>query len=124
MPLSVSIFEVSSEPTGADEAFALREWLKSTPLAGDYTKTLWSPLSSDRCAVLMPGVDRHDANRLWAETANALAEGPRGLLDVGVAGVAQLPRGFDAERLVEPAERCLDAARSIAGSAIKSIEVF
>lgn len=124
VPISVSIFELSYERTGPSEAYALREWLNETPLAEEFAGALWSPLSAERCAVLLPGVDRHDANRLWTETADALAEQAREQIDVGVAGVAQLPRGFDAERLVEPAERCLEAALSIAGSAIKSIEVF
>lgn len=123
-PLSVALFEVSDERTGPEEAFALREWLKGSPVAGDFVETLWSPLSSDRCAVLMPGFERHDANRLWTEVADALAKDSRKQLDVGVAGVALAPRGFDAERLVEPAERCLAAALEIAGSAIKSLEVF
>ncbi|QDT67243.1 HDOD domain protein [Planctomycetes bacterium MalM25] len=124
LPMAVALFEVSDERTGPEEAFALREWLKGSAVAGDFAETLWSPLSSDRCAVLLPGIDRHDANRLWSEVADALAQETRKQLNVGVAGVAQLPRGFDAERLVEPAERCLAAALEIAGSAIKSLEVF
>jgi HD-like signal output (HDOD) protein len=44
-------------------------------------------------------------------------------ISVGVATASIVPKNFDAARLIESAERCLNAARSCGISTVKSIEV-
>jgi hypothetical protein len=41
----------------------------------------------------------------------------------GVASMSVVPKNFDPARLIESAERCLNAARACGMSAVKSIEV-
>lgn len=123
--LALSIVRLEGESTLADaDTTALRRWITSTPVAEEFENAVWVTLTRDRCAVLLPGVDRIDANRLWVQVADRLFEATPLRLDVGVAGVSQVPRGFNPAKLIEATERCLQAAIAVAGPSVKSIEVF
>jgi hypothetical protein len=45
-------------------------------------------------------------------------------LCAGIASVGVVSRNFDAQRLIEAAERCLDAARQGGPASVKSIELY
>jgi len=118
----VRLFEASD--SAAADAVAFRDWFNRSPLASELADARWVVTARDRVAVLTPGLDRVDAARCWSAIAGALLEVTPVGMHVGVAGLGVVPKGFDAERLVEPAERCLAAAAAVAGPAVKSIEVF
>lgn len=121
LSLTLATLDVDRAPNGVAPIETLRGWLGETGGAVELQTATWLPIGGDRFALVWPGVERQEASRLWNEAAAALG----GLcLNAGVAGVASVPRGFDAEKLVEAAERCLEAATGVAGSAVKSIEVF
>ncbi len=125
LPLSLVILEVSVDAGIADaDVMALRGWLSQSEWAEELTDFVWAPLSRDRSAVMLPNMERTDANRLWNEIAEGLAKATPLCLNAGVAGVTHISRGFDSTQFLESAERCLQAAKSIVGPAIKSIEVF
>ncbi len=80
-------------------------------------------------AVLLPGYDRLEAKRLAdrlvaKQSAGDYEVGQIETLNVGVAGVELISRGFDPNRLIQGAARCLVAARHSEGHAVKSIEVY
>ncbi len=80
-------------------------------------------------AVIVPGYDRHEAKRLAdrilaKQLAGDYAKGQIEKLNIGVAGVEVISRGFDPNRLVQGAARCLVASRHSEGHAVKSIEVY
>lgn len=125
LPLALVMLEVSPQSTVADaDVMALRGWLTRSDWSTDLVDAIWLSVARDRSLVLLPGVERQDANRLWGEIAEGLSADLPLCLNAGVAGVAQPSRGFDPKPFLESAERCLEAARAIVGPATKSIEVF
>lgn len=123
--LSLSIIELTEEsPTADASVTAVREWIGASPWASDFATATWALLARDRAAVWLPGVDRLDACKRWGEITKALHDATPLRLDAGIAGVGVPAPGFDAERLVEAAERCLSGAIGTSGPTIKSIEVF
>lgn len=123
--LTLSLVEVAAKDRVSDaDVMALRGWLIRADCHAELANALWVPITRDRCAVLISASERVDVKRMWTEIANQVDQSTSLRLNAGVAGVAQLSRGFDAARLLEPAERCLEAARETKGISIKSIEVF
>lgn len=123
--MTLSLLRLNEESAYTDaDVMALRQWIASTELADEFDAAVWLPITRDRCGVLLPGMDRIDANRLWNEAADRLAVATPLRLDAGLAGVASIARGFDPQKMIEAAERCLDAATAVAGPSVKSIEVF
>lgn len=123
--ISLAVLAVCSDDEGSPASVVeLHEWLSDTHWADDLAFAGWAPLQHDRCAVLLPGLDRHDANRLWSAVSADASREIGLVLNVGLAGVTNISRGFEAELLVESAERCLAAAVDVAGASVKSLELF
>ncbi|MEO1497158.1 MAG: HDOD domain-containing protein [Planctomycetota bacterium] len=117
--LSIAIVELEQDDPQALAGF--RRWWKTREDAG--VASGWVALSTQRLGVLMPGMERRDAVRVWNEAVEAYAAFQGGI-DVGVAGVALVSKGFYAGSLIEPATRCLDAAIAAGAPTVKSIEVY
>ena len=83
-------------------------------------------------ALVTPKLDRRDAvaltHQIVSEFESQSAEsGSTAVqldLKAGVAFIANVPNNFDAERLIESAKRCQNAARTSNGTSVKSIEVY
>ena len=124
-PLSLVLLEIDVLAVAPEEAMnLLRRWMENAGWADESARMSWNPLDGPCAAVLMPGVDRVDATKLWSQVAAQGAGNVVASLNAGVAGVAQAPPRFDPQSLIEAAQRCLEAARETAGSSIKGIEVY
>ncbi len=88
----------------------------------------------DLLAVVLVAGDRHDAVQ-WAYNLERLAHQSNNSkleaelceqleVKAGIAHLAVAPKTFEVVKLWENAQRCLEAARSASGAAVKSIEVY
>ncbi len=81
-------------------------------------------------AWILPNHDRHEAVALAQRAIAKLASevsaesSTHADLKIGVAALANVPKSFDAERLIDAANNCLAAALASGGDTIKSIEVY
>lgn len=124
-PLSLALVQVSVDSVSADpNAMSLRDWIGASDHATEFKAAVWAPVTRDRAVVWHPGIERTEANRLWADVGVELSEKTPVCLNVGVAGVQLPTKNFDGGTLLDAAERCLDGAIATAGSSVKSIEVF
>lgn len=136
---SLSLVLVQLEPhelSTCDPQFLVEHAWRIAKLLGE--KTGCSPHSLQRiddvvAAILVAG-DRYDAVQ-WAYNLERFAHNaPNAQLPAelckqlevkaGIAHLAVIPKTFEAVRLWENAQRCLEAARSASGAAVKSIEVY
>lgn len=132
-PLTIVLLE-SNEIEGFDsEGFdtpqespttSLRRWLAESLWRDETSAAIWTPLSPHRFAILLPRVEQRIATRLLSDASDAWKSERGEVLDAGVATIAAIGKGFDAQRLVGAAELCLDAALASGVAAVKSIEVF
>ena len=91
-------------------------------------------MSPERVAIVLPNCERRQAVVLANEAVDQLVhladqqgapEAMQGLtFSAGSATAAGILKNFSTGQLVESAERCLSAARSCGGSAVKSIEIY
>ncbi|MEQ8847014.1 HDOD domain-containing protein [Botrimarina sp.] len=124
-PLSLALVCVSVAADDGRPSIAwLRSWLAGAHWADDLNAAAWTALNTASSGVHMPGLDRHDAHRVWSGLATDAARESGAVINVGVAGVTQVSRTFCPEQLIEAAGRCLAAAIEVAGPAVKSIELF
>jgi hypothetical protein len=124
----LSLLLVEAEPA-ADGAAAAASALAATCAALDWAGAQITPLGPLQTALVLPGCERRRAllfaDELRRRFRAASRSRPGGeKFDVGVATVDRPTRHFDAARFITAAERCLQAARSAAGDATKSIEWF
>lgn len=124
-PLSLALVQATAvagefEP----DVEALRHWIQRSPRGGELAAARWAPITRDRAAVWLAGVERIEAARLWTAVAAEAREGAGLALDIGVAGVTCPAPRFDPRAMLDAAARCLDAAINAAGPTVKSIEVF
>ncbi len=81
-------------------------------------------LDDAHLAILLPGVDRHDAVAFAAAVAEAAGQNDALRLKLGVASISQVPNRFDSARLVAAALGCLNATLVAGATSVKSIEVY
>jgi len=113
----------------AESHAGLREYLASL---GEEDARVF-PLTDARTAVILPDCERRQAvafaDGVIARLAHATRQdtasrgAPSTTLSVGAATQIAAPKNFDPSRLMESAERCLNAARACNISSVKSIEV-
>lgn len=127
VPLSLCLLEA-----GAENDFAAAQAsaaVGAASVAVDWPGALTSAVGPARTALVWPRCDRRRAAALFDELrtqfhAKLDDEQAATKLSVGIAVVGLPPRDFPVEEVVAAAERCLYAARSSAGDAAKSIELY
>lgn len=119
--LAVVLFALGNEDPEAAERF--RRWSLAEFPIEEAAEFVWAPLGGARLAVITPGLDRRDAVKHWTGVVDQYsADHTR--IDAGIAGVSVLSKGFDAENLLDSAQRCLTAAADAGVPTVKSIEVY
>ena len=92
--------------------------------ADELKGALWIGLCPNKLALILPSYDRHTAVKLFTAINKAFVKKTDYEFDAGVAAVELAPKGFDSSRLIEAAQRCLDAAQTTGVPTVKSIEVY
>ncbi len=96
-------------------------------------ETICRQTRDDRFAVIVPGSDRQAAvdlgHQLLREIRQIGAPLPNDVrptisVSVGLAAVSVPPKNFQPEELIDSATRCLHAAQTSGGNALKSIEIY
>ncbi len=134
-PLSLLLFDAADDDAFAgeiDRASGLQSTVKRIMVAQDLAAgpTVW--MSPTSFAIVLPSVDRREAVEAAQQLAAALVDGSGELatmdrpvqLKAGAASIAAIPKGFEPNRLLTAAHRCLAAAQASGGTATKSIEVY
>lgn len=128
--LSLVCLEVSGdgeEQLSTDAAEALQRALEVLVAEQHLAPSQLFRISLTSAAVMLAGTERRDAVEVaqWLGGLVASESGSLPLaLKAGVASISAIPKSYDAEGLLAAAERCLAAALSSGGGAVKSIEVY
>lgn len=130
LALSLVCMEVTGdteEQLSTDAAESLRRALQVLVTEYDVTTSQLYRLAPASVALVLAGTERREAVELaqWLGNLIERDSGPLPLaLKAGVASISAIPKSYDAGGLLAAAERCLSAALSSGGGAIKSIEVY
>lgn len=137
-PVSVLLLEIDRHVDlafhlGLERAEFVVEQVRQMAAEVDHPGAQCQQLRDARFAVVLADCERREAvqlgNQLLAKVRRLTLEDPSSsqppvTVSVGVSSVALPPKNFFAERLAESAARCLYAAQSSGGNALKSIEIY
>lgn len=129
LPLAVGWLEIAAEDPAADvDPAPLDAAIERVLLEYDLNSQHTIPLESGGIVFVLPRIERREAVELASRVADLVerdeSAGSQCVVKAGIAAIAVVPKGFESQRLLEAAQRCLDAARAVGGSATKSIEVY
>jgi len=138
-PLSLLLIDLDQYETlvfqlGVDRSRGLFDDLHELCQQVDQPGSRCLAVGDARLALVVPNCDRQQAVRLgrdlaqrvraWAHSTSTDEDGPMATISVGAASVSCVSKNFPFRNLLESAERCVYAARSGGGDAVKSIEIY